>query len=115
MKTEMIQEFQQEMDARGVGDENYFNSKAILDKMDQFGKELLEKLGDKSTSDAYANFVSISINLLLNPANLDGPVASTDFFFCTKTSMTLLSICILALTELASIIFQKNSSFLRWV
>ncbi len=61
MMAELIQEFKQEMDARGVGGDNYFNSKAILDKMDQFGKELLEKLGEKSTSATNANFVSTSV------------------------------------------------------
>ncbi len=86
MKAELIQEFKQEMDARGVGGDNYFNSKAILDKMDQFGNELLKKMGEKSTSATNTNFVSTSVNPLLNPANLDGPVVTSDLPLLYKES-----------------------------
>ncbi len=74
------------MDARGVGGKNYLTSKTILDKMDDFGKELLKKLGDKSTSAANTNFVHTSVNLLLNSANSDGPVVTTDFPLLNKES-----------------------------
>ncbi len=38
------------MDERSVGGENYFNSKVIVDKLEEFRKELLDKLGEKSSA-----------------------------------------------------------------
>ncbi len=50
MNTALIDEFKREMDEIGVGAVNYFNIKIIFHKLEEFSKELFDKIRYKSSA-----------------------------------------------------------------